>query len=369
MRKLFNATLFIILLAAGGFAQGTSAASPTLKVSDGTRSFNGVNELRVPAGCVTFSGRTAIISCTGGSSSGTIGSQNGNLFFASPNGAYGLPSWRAIFEADLPSISQSKVTNLASDLAAKQSSDSDLTAVAGLSSTGIMARTGAGTAAARTVTAGTGVTVTNGDGVSGNPTVAIGQVVATTSTPQFARLGLGIAADATAPLTISTKGKFSSVGSLGVNTTDADNEDGTFVGSNGGQIRIVGGDNGYGHLSMIKLLPATTGAGRWLIMGIGTNFANVPRRGNFEFYDIDTLTPRFIIDSAGRMGIGTGYVQPFSSTLTVGAGDTASLSLGGGVTWTRGAGAPAGACTSGALYTNTTTGVLSVCQSAVWVAK
>lgn len=57
-------------------------------------------------------------------------------------------------------------------LDAKQATDADLTAIAGLSSSGIIARTGAGTAAARTVTAGTGIAVTNGDGVSGNPTVA-----------------------------------------------------------------------------------------------------------------------------------------------------------------------------------------------------
>ena len=54
----------------------------------------------------------------------------------------------------------------------KQAADADLTAIAGLSSNGMIARTGAGTAAVRTLTAGTGIAVTNGDGVSGNPTVA-----------------------------------------------------------------------------------------------------------------------------------------------------------------------------------------------------
>ena len=57
-------------------------------------------------------------------------------------------------------------------LDAKQASDADLTAIAGLASSGMIARTGAGTAAARTITAGAGITVSNGDGVSGNPTIS-----------------------------------------------------------------------------------------------------------------------------------------------------------------------------------------------------
>jgi hypothetical protein len=56
----------------------------------------------------------------------------------------------------------------------KQASDSDLTALAGVSSNGLLARTGAGTAAARTITAGVGATVTDGDGVAGNPTITTG---------------------------------------------------------------------------------------------------------------------------------------------------------------------------------------------------
>jgi hypothetical protein len=48
-----------------------------------------------------------------------------------------------------------------------------LDAIAALSSTGLIVRTGSGTAAARTIVAGTGVTVTNGDGVSGNVSIAV----------------------------------------------------------------------------------------------------------------------------------------------------------------------------------------------------
>lgn len=52
-----------------------------------------------------------------------------------------------------------------------QAYDPELQALAGISTNGILARTGSGTAAARTITAGTAISVSNGDGVSGNPTI------------------------------------------------------------------------------------------------------------------------------------------------------------------------------------------------------
>lgn len=56
----------------------------------------------------------------------------------------------------------------------KQPLDADLTAIAALASTGLIARTGSGTAAERTITGTTNqISVTNGSGASGNPTVAI----------------------------------------------------------------------------------------------------------------------------------------------------------------------------------------------------
>lgn len=55
-----------------------------------------------------------------------------------------------------------------------QAWDADLDAVAGLSTPGLIANTGAGTAASRTLTApAAGITVTNGDGVAGNPTLVL----------------------------------------------------------------------------------------------------------------------------------------------------------------------------------------------------
>ncbi|HZP20099.1 MAG TPA: DUF2793 domain-containing protein [Bauldia sp.] len=64
--------------------------------------------------------------------------------------------------------------SLASDVSSRQAGDADLTALAGLSTTGLVARTGAGTAAARTLTGpAAGVSVSNGDGVAGNPTLAL----------------------------------------------------------------------------------------------------------------------------------------------------------------------------------------------------
>jgi hypothetical protein len=53
-----------------------------------------------------------------------------------------------------------------------QAYSAELTATAGLATTGVIVRNGAGSKVTRTITQGAGITITNGDGVAGNPTIA-----------------------------------------------------------------------------------------------------------------------------------------------------------------------------------------------------
>jgi len=72
-----------------------------------------------------------------------------------------------------------------------QAYDADLDALAGVSANGVLARTGAGTASARTITGTSNqVSVSNGDGVSGNPTLSTPQDIHTGASPTFASLTL-----------------------------------------------------------------------------------------------------------------------------------------------------------------------------------
>lgn len=64
--------------------------------------------------------------------------------------------------------------------------DADLDALAALSTTGIPARTAANTWALRAISAGSGIAVTNGDGVAGNPSIALSGLVPAASLTSMA---------------------------------------------------------------------------------------------------------------------------------------------------------------------------------------
>jgi len=63
------------------------------------------------------------------------------------------------------------------------------------------------------------VIVTNGDGAAGNPTLSLPQSIATTSTPQFARIGIGKAADGTYLLNLNGALVHGTSTGVGIGTT------------------------------------------------------------------------------------------------------------------------------------------------------
>lgn len=88
------------------------------------------------------------------------------------SGSYSNPTW-------ITGLAWSKISGTPTTLSGygitdAQPLDTDLTALAGLSTAGIIARTGSGTAAVRTITApAAGISIADGNGVSGNPTLSL----------------------------------------------------------------------------------------------------------------------------------------------------------------------------------------------------
>jgi hypothetical protein len=147
-----------------------------------------------------------------------------------------------------------------------QAQNSNLTGLSGLSLTGLVVRTGAGTFATRTVQPGTGVTITNNDGVSDNLQVS----VVDDTTIQRVRVSKN------GTLTASRR-EINFIEGLGVTITQADNS-----GANRTDVTITSSASGAPLTSQYVLLTADSNLpnARTLVNGTGISFTNGGPGGN-----------------------------------------------------------------------------------------
>jgi hypothetical protein len=165
-------------------ANGNTTTSGTLSVS-GTSTFTGaitanggvVGALTGNASTATTLQTSRTIGISGdGTGTGTSfnGSANITIPFTLANTGVGAGTYRSVTVDTKGRVTAgTNPTTIAGyGITDAQPLDSDLTAIAGLTTTGIIARTSTGVAATRSIAvSGIGISVTNADGVSGDPTI------------------------------------------------------------------------------------------------------------------------------------------------------------------------------------------------------
>lgn len=242
----------------------------------------------------------------------------------------------------------------------------DLTAIEALTGTGLAARTGSNTWALRTLTGpAAGITVTNGDGASGNPTLALANDLAAyeglSSTGMVARTGDGTAAartitGTTNSIDVTNGSGVSGNPTLAVSSTYAGGTSITTVGTiatgtwNGTTIGVSKGGTGLtgtptngqlpiGNGTGYTLAALTAGTGVSITNGSGSITISAPTSGEA------VATP---LTANGAFGIyqrGAGSASTITGNTTSGSAavssvsSVAALSIGMGV---QGSGIPVG---------------------------
>ena len=166
---------FVTLSAFGqslGLSANAAAARSTLGL--GTIATQADSSVAITGGSIT--GITDLAVADGGTGASTAANARTNLGAGAVGGA-------VFIAATANAAQQAMDTEVGVDV---QAYDADLGALAGLSSNGMIARTGAGTASVRTITAGAGISIADGDGVAGNPTITSTDVLQNVSAATIA---------------------------------------------------------------------------------------------------------------------------------------------------------------------------------------
>jgi hypothetical protein len=213
---------------------------------------------------------------------------------------------------------------------AKQAASAILTAISNLSSTGLVARTGDGTVAARTIAAGTGINVTNGDGAAGNPTIAS-----------------SVAVNAGTNVTVSTNGATFTVnatGGGGGTTETVSGGTGVSVTTNGSNYAVAIGQSvatsatptfagvtltgGTPIIGYAWICTSTAGAGYWAPVASASGFSGSGTTNYLaKFTSASTVGSSHVYDNGTNVGVlNTSPVTP----LEVGTANTTNSNFKSG---------------------------------------
>ena len=214
-------------------------------------------------------------------------------------------------------------------IAVSQPYDADLKALADLATTGIIVRTGSGTAATRSVAvSGTGLSVSNADGVSGNPTITSNATNANTASTIVARDASGNFSAGTVTATFSGNITGNVTGNLTGNVT------GNVSGNAGTVTNGVYTSGSYSDPSWITALAASKLTGQVAVAQGGTGVTTSTGSGSVVLSTSPTLvTPVLGTPTSGTLTNCTGVPIDGGTTGTL------PVSRGGtGVTSSTGSG-------------------------------